>query len=42
VQDELIARARSIGAAFIAKPITEDAIKGFLSGAALKLRAARR
>jgi CheY-like chemotaxis protein len=42
VQDELIARARAIGAAFIAKPITEDAIKGFLSGAALKLRAAGR
>ena len=42
VQDELIARARAIGAAFIAKPVTEDAVKGFLSGAALKLRAAGR
>jgi CheY-like chemotaxis protein len=41
VQDELIARARTIGAAFIAKPVTEEAIKGFLSGAALKLRGAR-
>jgi CheY-like chemotaxis protein len=41
VQDELIARARAVGAAFIAKPVTEDAMKGFLSGAALKLRAAR-
>jgi CheY-like chemotaxis protein len=40
VQDELIARARTIGATFIAKPITEDGVKGFLSGAALKLRKA--
>ena len=42
VQDELIARARAIGAAFIAKPVTEDAVRGFLSGVALKLRAAGR
>jgi CheY-like chemotaxis protein len=39
VQDELVARARAANATFIAKPVTEDNIKGFLSGAALKLRA---
>jgi len=42
VQDELIARARAANATFIAKPATEDTIKGFLSGAALKLRAVPR
>jgi CheY-like chemotaxis protein len=42
VQDEVIARARAVDAAFIAKPITEDGLRGFLSGAALKLRSARR
>jgi CheY-like chemotaxis protein len=41
VQDELIARARAASATFIAKPITEDGVKGFLSGAALKLGAKR-
>jgi CheY-like chemotaxis protein len=39
VQDEVIARARAAGATFVPKPITEDALRGFLSGAALKLRA---
>lgn len=39
IQDEIIARAREIGAAFIAKPVTSDGIAGFISGAALKLRA---
>ena len=38
VQDEIIARARAADVSFIAKPVTEDAIRGFLSGAALKLR----
>ena len=42
IQDELIARARTANATFIAKPVTEDNIKGFLSGAALKLRAGQR
>jgi CheY-like chemotaxis protein len=42
VQDELVARARAANATFIAKPVTEDNIKGFLSGAALKLRAGRK
>lgn len=38
IQDEIIARAREIGAAFIAKPITSEGLAGFVSGAALKLR----
>lgn len=42
VQDEIIARARAANATFIAKPVTEDAIRGFLSGAALRLRTAQR
>ena len=39
VQDEVIGRARAAGATFVPKPITEDALRGFISGAALKLRA---
>jgi CheY-like chemotaxis protein len=38
VQDEIIGRARAVGATFVPKPITEDALRGFISGAALKLR----
>jgi CheY-like chemotaxis protein len=38
IQDEIISRARQIGAAFIAKPITADRLEGFLAGAALRLR----
>ncbi|ONG56746.1 response regulator [Pseudoroseomonas deserti] len=38
VQDEIIARARAINASFVAKPVTEEALRGFLSGAALRLR----
>ncbi len=38
VQDEVVARARAAGATFVPKPITEDGLRGFLSGAALKLR----
>ena len=38
VQDEIIATARSLGVTFVPKPITEDGLRGFLSGAALKLR----
>jgi CheY-like chemotaxis protein len=41
VQDEIIAGARKVGAAFIAKPVNEESIKGFLSGAALKLARTR-
>jgi CheY-like chemotaxis protein len=38
IQDEIIARARAIGAAFVAKPITKESLDGFVSGAALRLR----
>lgn len=38
VQDEIIARARAVNATFIAKPVTEDGMRGFLSGAALRLK----
>jgi CheY-like chemotaxis protein len=38
VQDEIIARARAAGVTFVPKPINEDALRGFVSGAALKLR----
>lgn len=38
VQDEIIARARELNATFIAKPLTDDALGAFLSGAALRLR----
>ncbi len=40
VQDEVIARARAANVAFVPKPITEDGLRGFLSGAALQLRSA--
>jgi len=40
VQNEIIARARELNATFVGKPVTEDAIRGFLSGAALRLRQA--
>ncbi len=39
IQDEIIARARAAGAVFVPKPITEESLRGFLSGAALQLRA---
>jgi CheY-like chemotaxis protein len=38
IQDEIIARARELNAAFVAKPLTDDALGAFLSGAALRLR----
>jgi CheY-like chemotaxis protein len=41
VQDEVIARARAINATFVSKPLTEDALRGFVSGAALRLRTAQ-
>jgi len=40
IQDEIIARARSVDATFLPKPLTEDALSGFLSGATLRLRRA--
>jgi CheY-like chemotaxis protein len=38
VQDEIIAQARALNASFVSKPITENSLRGFLSGAALRLR----
>jgi CheY-like chemotaxis protein len=38
VQDEIVNRARAVNATFVAKPVTEDALRGFISGAALRLR----
>ena len=40
VQDEVVARARAVGAAFVSKPLSEDGLRGFISGAALRLRSA--
>jgi CheY-like chemotaxis protein len=39
VQDEVIMRARAIEAAFVSKPLTQEGLRGFISGAALRLRA---
>lgn len=41
IQDEIVSRARAIGAAFVAKPVTADSLEGFLSGASLRLRSAK-
>jgi len=38
VQDEVIARATAVNAAFVGKPVTEEGLRGFVSGAALRLR----
>jgi CheY-like chemotaxis protein len=38
VQDEIIAQARAVNASFVAKPVTEEALAGFITGAALRLR----
>jgi CheY-like chemotaxis protein len=38
VQDEIIARARELNAAFVAKPLTDEALGAFLSGAVLRLK----
>lgn len=38
MQDEIIGRARELNATFIAKPLTDEALGAFLSGAALRLR----
>ena len=39
VQDEIIARARALNATFVPKPVNEEGLRGFVSGAALRLRA---
>ncbi len=38
-QDEVVARARAVGAAFLAKPITEQSLRDFLDHAARRLTA---
>jgi AmiR/NasT family two-component response regulator len=38
IQDEVIARARAAGAAFVPKPVNSEGLQGFLSGAALRLK----
>jgi CheY-like chemotaxis protein len=38
VQDEVISRARQVNATFVSKPLTEDGLRGFISGAVLRLR----
>lgn len=38
VQEEIIGRARELNAGFISKPLTDDALAAFLSGAALRLK----
>jgi CheY-like chemotaxis protein len=40
LQDEIIARARELNAGFVAKPLTDEALGAFLSGAALRLNKA--
>jgi CheY-like chemotaxis protein len=40
VQDEIIGRARALDAGFIPKPITDEALAAFLSGATLRLKKA--
>lgn len=42
VQDEIINRARAANVTFIPKPVTEEGLRGFVSGAALQLRAGSR
>jgi CheY-like chemotaxis protein len=38
VQNEIIARARELNAGFISKPLTDEALAAFLSGAVLRLK----
>jgi CheY-like chemotaxis protein len=38
IQDEVLARARAVDAAFVAKPVTVEGLEGFIAGAALRLR----
>jgi CheY-like chemotaxis protein len=38
IQDEVVARAHAINAAFVPKPITKEGLDGFVSSAALRLR----
>jgi DNA-binding response OmpR family regulator len=38
IQDEIVARVRELGATFVPKPLTEEALSAFLTGASLRLR----
>jgi CheY-like chemotaxis protein len=38
LQDEIIAKARELNAAFVGKPLTDEALGAFLTGAILRLR----
>jgi hypothetical protein len=38
VQNEIIGRARELNAGFIPKPLTDEGLAAFLSGAALRLK----
>ena len=40
IQDEIIERTHQVGAAFLPKPLKEQALADFLSGAQLRLKAA--
>ena len=40
IQDEIVARSHALGAAFLAKPLTERALAGFLTAAQARLSAA--
>jgi CheY-like chemotaxis protein len=42
LQDEIISRTRELNAAFIGKPLTDEALGAFLSGATLRLKKAAR
>lgn len=41
-QEEIVARAKAIGAVFLPKPLTEQALAEFLKGAISQLQAARK
>ena len=41
LQDEIVARTRELKAAFIPKPLSDETLGAFLSGAALRLRKAK-
>ena len=38
LQDEIIGRARELNAAFVGKPLTDEALGAFLAGATLRLK----
>lgn len=40
IQDEIVSRSHEVGAAFLAKPLTQAALQSFLAAATTRLRAA--